>query len=472
MKKNEHKVLLVDDEPNILLSQSIILRSAGIEAVKANDSREVMPLLGKGNISVVVLDLTMPHIPGEKLLAGIKYDFPHIPVIIMTANNVLEKAVECMRLGAMDYLVKPVEKSRFLSSVQRAIELSALRDEVSSLSRRLMAGDLQNEEAFSSIITRSRKIRSIFNYIEVIARSPRPVCITGETGVGKELFANAVHNASGLKGNFVAVNAAGLDDTVFSDTLFGHVKGAFTGADKERNGLIEKASGGTLLLDEIGDLNESSQIKLLRLLEDGSYYPLGSDLSGKSTARIIVTTNRDLSKEAGEGKFRKDLYYRLSAHYISIPPLRERLEDIPLLLNHFLAEASASLYKSVPDVMPELVSLLSDYSYPGNVRELQSMIFDAVSQHKAGPLPLESFRSHIKNNVMRGRGKPHLSEGSLFSMDISGRFPTLKDADDFLISEALKRSGGNQKMAAGLLGITRQALNKRLTRIKSPHNHR
>ncbi|MBI4827001.1 MAG: sigma-54-dependent Fis family transcriptional regulator [Nitrospirae bacterium] len=469
MNTEKPKVLLVDDEPQILLSHSLLLRTAGIETVTLKDSREVMPMLEKEKISVIVLDLSMPHLSGTELLSRIRYDFPHISVIIMTATNEIEKAVECIRLGAMDYLVKPVEKSRFFSSINRAVELYNLRNEISSLSKRVLTDELEDEDAFSGIITKNKKMRSIFNYIEAIARSRKAVCIAGETGVGKELFAMAVHNVSRVKGPFIAVNVAGLDDTMFSDTLFGHKKGAYTGADKERKGLIVKASDGTILLDEIGDLNELSQVKLLRLLEEGTYYPLGSDIPEKSNARIIASTNKDIGHETVSGKFRKDLYYRLSAHLIHIPPLRERIEDIPMLLGHFLRDASESLHKKVPSVPTELVSLLSNYYYPGNIRELQAMVFDAVSQHGTGKLFMDSFRDHLKNNAELSRNELSIPlDISKSAIEISGPFPTLQDVNDFLVSEALKRSSGNQGVAASLLGITRQALNKRLIRKKKP----
>lgn len=461
-------VLLVDDEPQILLSYSLMLRSAGIEYVLTiQDSRQVLPLLERQDVAVIVLDLIMPYISGTELLTKIKFDFPHIPIIVMTAVNELEKAVDCMKAGASDYLVKPVEENRFISSIQRVLELRDLHNEVSSLKQHLLTGQLAYEDAFSSIITNNKRMRAIFHYVEAVAKSQKPVFITGETGVGKELIARSIHQVSGLKGAFIAVNVAGLDDTMFSDTLFGHKKGAYTGADKERDGLIVQASGGTLFLDEIGDLNELSQVKLLRLLEEKVYYPLGSDIPVKRDARVATSSNKDVQKLISEGKFRKDLYYRLCTHHIHIPPLRERLEDIPLLLDHFLDDAARSLKKKKPTPPRELITLLSNYHFPGNVRELQAVAFDAVAQHESGVLPLDSFKEFIrqKDSYFKTTLSPP-SQDLIF--DISGRFPTLKEAEDYLIAEALKRSNGNQGIAASLLGITRQALNKRLKRKTKP----
>ena len=245
------------------------------------------------------------------------------------------------------------------------------------------------------MVTGNKKMRAIFQYVEVVAGTRQPIMITGETGVGKELVARAIHQLSGRKGDYVALNVAGLDDMMFSDTLFGHKKGAFTGADQAREGFIARAAGGTLFLDEIGDLNESSQIKLLRLLQEHEYYPVGSDIVSKSDARIVLATNRDLQKMIAAGKFRNDLYYRLCAHQIHIPPLRERLDDIPQLLDHFLATSAAMVNKKKPTPPPELAVLLSIYQFPGNMRELEALVFDAVARHASGILSMESFRAVI-----------------------------------------------------------------------------
>ena len=342
-------------------------------------------------------------------------------------------------------------------------------NEISSLKKHFLEGELVYEAAFSSIITKNNRMKVIFQYIEAISKYQKPVFITGETGVGKELIAKAVHQVSELKGPFIPVNVAGLDDTMFSDTLFGHKKGAYTGADKDREGLIVRASGGTLFLDEIGDLNESSQVKLLRLLEEQMYYPLGSDISENSNARIVASSNQEIQKQISEGMFRKDLYYRLCAHHIHIPPLRERLDDIPILLDYFIADAAKSQKKKKPALPSELVILLSNYHFTGNIREIKAMVFDAVAQHKSGILSLGNFKGFIKQ-------KGSFSQVSLLPivkntesmLDLSGGFTTLKDTlkeiENHLISDALKRSNGNQGIAASLLGITRQALNQRLKR--------
>jgi DNA-binding NtrC family response regulator len=299
---------MVDDEAQALDSfETVLLFTSINNIIRCQDSRNVMPLLSRQEIEVMLLDLSMPHITGEELLSLVTRDFPEVPVIIITGSNDVETAVACMKSGAFDYMVKPVEKSRLISGVKRAIEIRELQRENRLLRAHVLTDQLEHPEAFSEIVTNSGTMRSIFQYIEAISNSPQPVLITGETGVGKELVAKAIHTLSNRKGNFVPVNVAGLDDNVFADTLFGHKKGAFTGADQPRSGLIEQASGGTLFLDEIGDISLTSQVKLLRLLQDGEFLPIGSDIVKHSDARVVVATNQNLQTLQESGKFRKDL---------------------------------------------------------------------------------------------------------------------------------------------------------------------
>ncbi|MBJ6723269.1 sigma 54-interacting transcriptional regulator [Geomesophilobacter sediminis] len=327
-------------------------------------------------------------------------------------------------------------------------------------------GDGAIKKAFSPILTQSPKLRGIFEYLTAVAGTGQPVLVTGETGVGKELVARSLHDASGRCGPFVAVNVAGLDDHMFSDALFGHGKGAFTGADQSRDGLVARAAEGTLFLDEIGDLSLQSQIKLLRLLQEGEYYPLGTDRPRKSSARVVVATNCDLSHKMGAGLFRKDLYYRLNAHHASIPPLRERLEDLPLLVDFFLDQAAQILERPRPAHPPELIDYLKSYDFPGNVRQLKAMLFDAVARHRRGVLSLSSFRQMIGARRGSAVKEPLEYLRRLGDEKFGARMPTLKEAEEALIAHALEAAGGNQGIAASYLGITRQALNKRLARRK------
>jgi DNA-binding NtrC family response regulator len=449
-------VLLVDDEERFLESVNFTLSSAGINNIEeCQDSRDVMKVISRRRFSVIVLDLFMPFVSGLELLPGIARDFPEMPVIILTAVNEIDTAVECMKSGAFDYLVKPVDDERLVTTVKRAIQFTEMRNENTLLKQYLLSDKLNHPEAFTGIITQNSTIRSIFQYVEAVGETSLPILITGETGVGKELVARAVHMISGRKGDFTAVNVAGVDDKLFSDMLFGHKKGAFTGADRDRKGMIEKSVRGTLFLDEIGDLSAESQVKLLRLLQEGQYYPVGSDVQHISDARVVAATNRDIESIYESGQFRKDLYYRLEAHHIHIPPLRDRREDIPLLVDYFLQEAAQSLRKKSPTPPRELYSFLNTYNFPGNVRELQGLINDAVSTHKSGILSMDSFRAKIS----RKQRVPRTVEQSEVNLSKCVSF-----SEQMLIDEAMKRANGNQTIAAGLLGMSRRALNNRLMR--------
>jgi DNA-binding NtrC family response regulator len=472
LKHPEYPVLIVDDEDNALESFEITLNSCGIEnIVLCQDSRKVLPLLKSQKFEIVLLDLTMPYITGEELLPLIVQDYPDTPVIVITGDIEVETAVKCMQIGAFDYMIKPVEEKRLISGVKRGIERNRLQRENMSLRHQFLYGKLTHPQAFSHIITQNSIMSSILKYIEVIATSPEPILLTGETGVGKELIAQAVQQVSKRKGNFVPVNVAGLDDTIFSDTLFGHLKGAFTDAHQTRKGLIEQASAGTLFLDEIGDLSHSSQVKLLRLLQEHEYFPIGSDIPHYTDAHIIASTNRDIEQLLTSGAFRKDLYYRLDVHHVHIPPLREHKDDIVLLVDHFLEEAANCYGKKKPTPPPELFILLENYSFPGNIRELRSMIYNAVSSHTSGVLSMKSFRKVIEN---KQKGNQDISERITLDeqrwLQCMEPLPTLKQAETLLIREAMKQAKGNQSIAARLLGITRQTLINKLKKRSGEDN--
>ena len=465
--KPSQPILIVDDEASILMAIDTALQMAGFtNTMTCQDSREVMDRLAGQAVDVMLLDLNMPHVDGHRLLDTVTREYPGIPVIIVTGAVDVETAVRCIKAGAFDYILKPVEEERLVTAVNRALAFQEIRQENIALRQHILDDTLEQPDAFKQIITSNKKMVLIFQYIESIARTSQPVLIRGETGVGKELIARTLHELSGLKGSFVAVNAAGLDDNVFSDTLFGHVRGAFTGADKNRSGLIEQAAGGTLFLDEIGDLNHASQVKLLRLLQEGEYFPLGSDTPRMSDARLVAATNQNLASLQEKGRFRNDLNYRLRTHRIYIPPLRRRLDDIPLLVDHFLAQAARQLKKDKPTIPKELFDLLKTYAYPGNIRELQSMIFDAISQHKGGVLSMAAFKTHLGRNKS-AVSLPTAETGPAGpAVTFADQLPTIQEATRLLVEEALRRSGGNQSIAAGMLGISQQALSKRLKKMQ------
>lgn len=469
MENFNYSAAIVDNEKEALYSYSLILQEIGVkDIVLIQDSRELPIILKERTFSILLLDLSMPYISGFDLLKYLSVEYPEIPVIIITAIKDIETAVECMRIGACDYLVKPIEKNKLISSIKKALEMNRLKEEIIGLKHRLIEDKLEQEDVFSGIITVNQKMREIFKYIEVISKTDQPVLITGETGTGKELIARAIHKISGKKGEFVAVNVAGLDDTMFSDTLFGHKKGAFTGAFSNRDGLISRAKGGTLFLDEIGDLSEASQLKLLRVIQERVYYPLGSDIPKNTDARLIVTTNQDIQKMVANGKFRKDLFYRLKVHHVHLPPLRERKDDIPVLLEYFIKEAALSLGKKPPKYPKELIILLMNYSFPGNIRELKMIVYDAVTRCKSNFLSLGIFKDKIDiSNAIDKKLKSEIIKFYI-QMRFPEKLPTLKEMEEILITEALRRAKGNQGIAASMLGITRQALNKRLHKKINP----
>ncbi|MBF0126603.1 MAG: sigma-54-dependent Fis family transcriptional regulator [Magnetococcales bacterium] len=460
-------VLFIDDEEDELISTRYLLEAHGIAPVATiQDPRKVMDALAKTPPIMVILDLIMPHLPGQLLLSQMLRAFPSLPVVVVTASQDVETAIHCMKEGAFDYLIKPVEENRLISAVRRALEVSHLRRHVGVLRQTLFSHRLKHPEAFAAILTRNSRMISVFQYIEAIAESNEPALITGETGVGKEMIATTIHHLSRKSGRLVALNVAGLDDNMFSDTLFGHTKGSFTGAEKEREGLISQATDGTLFLDEIGDLGAASQVKLLRLLQDGTYYPLGSDVPKMCRARIVAATNKNLQQLMTKDQFRQDLFFRLSSHPLEIPPLRKRADDLPLLIDFFLQEATTAMDKPGVRVPAELYTLLSVYHFPGNIRELRALIFNAVAQHRFGPvLSMDSFKQIIQNQINTSETNGERDEDEA-CLEIPGRFPTLKHAEEFLIQEAMRRADNNQGIAATLLGVSRQTLNYRLAARK------
>ncbi|WP_027389644.1 sigma-54-dependent transcriptional regulator [Chrysiogenes arsenatis] len=460
-------ILVVDDEEDSLFSTKAALYSAGFRNLQlVSDPRLAVAAAQKHRSQVAIIDLIMPHMSGQELLGELSLAMPDTVMVMMTAVNDVDTALGCMKSGAFDYLVKPVDKKRLLATVEKAIEVSGLRGQLRSLQHMVLDNSqVQHNKAFSRIVSQSSRMHALFRYIEAISCSPQPVLINGETGTGKELFAEAVHCASGRTGQFVAVNIAGLDDTMFSDTLFGHVKGAFTGAERSREGLIAQAENGTLFLDEIGELSEASQVKLLRLLQDRRYYPVGSDSLRSTNARVVLATNRDLIEATTEGVFRKDLLYRIRTHSVIIPPLRDRPEDIPLLLNHFVERTAESYQRPAPTIAPELVSFLRSYAFPGNVRELETLVFDAVARcgerlelvHMAANIREHSeLHSSLEGEPVGGAGNGCVLSG------VFGYFPTLKEVEDFAVSAALTLTDGVQSKAASLLGISKQALSQKL----------
>ena len=480
------KILIVDDEQDIhevtrLALADLVFEGKSIEFLSAFSGQEARKILQEHHdIAIAFLDVVMEddH-AGLHLVKYIRDELcnPIIRILIRTgqAGYAPEKQI-ILEYDIDDYkekseltatklfttIVASLRSYRLLSAIETS--KAELQSENRSIKKRLGSSILQRPDAFRSILTVNSEMKANFQYIEVIAGSKRPVLITGDTGVGKELFAKVIHKVSGRSGELITVNVAGLDDNLFSDTLFGHEKGAYSGADKVRKGLIAKAANGTLFLDEIGDLQPQSQVKLLRLLQEQEYYPLGSDERKIAKARIVAATHCDLENRMKAGDFREDLYYRLSTHEIPIPSLRNRKDDLPLLLQHFVTKAATELNRPVPSVPREVLTLCKNYNFPGNIRELEAVTFDAVSRTRGGELALEVFQKKFAISLDQCRPATVFSFDNKFEIQSSldGEFPTLKEMDDMLIAEALRRTENSQQAAAELLGISRQALNQRL----------
>ncbi len=443
-------ILIIDDERIMLESFKRVLNYSGINnIILCEDSRKAMDVLKETPVELILLDLIMPHLTGEELLPMISEEYPEIPIVIITGVREVETAVKCMRSSAFDYLIKPVEEDSLIAAVERAIRYREMQTEIVRLKKTIFKDELSSPECFENIITQNKKMEAIFQYIEAIAVSSQPVLISGETGTGKEMIAEAVHKCSKRKGKYIKVSIAGLDDTMFSDTLFGHTKGAFTSADGVREGLVKKAENGTLFLDEIGDLNETSQLKLLRLLQEKEYLPLGSDEPLHTNTRVLAATNKDLEECTKQGKFRKDLYYRLKTHHIHIPPLREKKDDLSILVDYFLSMAGEELNIETIGLKNKLLKKYSKYSFPGNIRELKAMVFDDVAKFKA---------DKNKHVLINGANNNEGNADILNFLQNLDELPSLKQANIRLIKEALKRTDGNKTLAAKMLGITRQTI--------------
>ena len=461
-------VLLVDDEETALDSMEMVLLANGIQQVlRCGDSRNVLKILETHPVNVAVLDLVMPHFSGEEILEQIASHFPQIQVIVVTGMDSVKTAVNCIKKGAFEYLVKPVEEYTLVANVKHAMEVHELKMGLASLQSGFFSKkNFANPAAFSAIITKDPAMFRIFDYIDAIAESRQPVIITGESGTGKELVAKALHNAGCKDSPFCSVNIAGLDDTMFCDTLFGHVKGAFTGAEKDRLGFVETAGTGILFLDEIGDLSPGSQVKLLRLLQEKEYYPLGSDSTRPLDARIIAATNYDLKNRMESGQFRRDLYYRLFTHAIQLPPLRDRKQDIPHLLAHFIKKNAKDLQISLPVPQKNMLQSLRRYEFPGNIRELEAMVVDAMTTHDPDnpTLSFESFENRMDKDLF---SNPSPLDPSAWDIIFPEPLPNLQTLTACLVKEAMHRTQGNQTLAGRLLGISQPALSKRLKKLNN-----
>lgn len=370
------KILIVDDENDMLsMLERIINSQRDYEVLKANSGLQALEQLSAHEVDLVLTDLRMPGMDGMGLLGKIKEQWPDRTIIIMTAAGSIESAVEAMRKGAYDYITKPLEYDNLLLVIDRALERVRLLDD-----RRYLQTEIEGYFGFSGLIGMSEKMVKVYETIRNVSATSVPVLITGESGTGKELAARAIHFEGRRKERrFVAVNCGALPEPILESEFFGHTRGAFTGAVHDKKGLLEEADGGTLFLDEIGELCHPIQVKLLRVLQDGEFRPLGDTRDRKVDLRLISATNKNLETEVLKGRFREDLYYRLKVITITMPPLRERREDIPLLANHFLMKYSKKYEKNITELSSSAVQCLMNRPWKGNVRELENVIARAVA---------------------------------------------------------------------------------------------
>ena len=445
-------ILIVDDERNTREGLQRALQDR-YEVLLAEDSQKALQLLESRTVDVLLTDLKMPGIDGMSLLRR-AMALPQPPVcIMMTAYGSIENAVQAMQAGAYHYVTKPVNLDELELVLQRALKSRRIEAENINLRKQL-----DQKFGLENIIGESAAMRQVFETVQQVAPTRTTVLITGETGTGKELIAKAVHNLSPRKnGAFVAVHAAALPSTLLESELFGHEKGAFTGAVERRIGRFELADQGTLFLDEIGELEPLMQVKLLRVLEEHAFERVGGAKTLQVDVRLIAATNRNLKKLVNEGKFRDDLFYRLSVVAVDLPPLRERREDIPLLVKAFLDELSRENSKPVREVTPEALNLLLAYDWPGNVRELRNVIEQMVVLARAERLTVRDVPPQV-------RGGADLTKISVVRTGM-----TVEEAERQLIVQALKETGGNRTQAARKIGISRRTLHRKLKQYGLEH---
>jgi two-component system, NtrC family, response regulator AtoC len=448
-------IIVIDDEQDFLETARRGLITSGFRNVRLeSDPRKALALFERGeSIALALIDISMPFLNGVEVLEAIKSIRPATECIMVTAMNEARMAVECLKKGAYDYLVKPVSREDLVSAIDRALERRRLLDILD-----MRKGDgvpkLQHPEAFSPIITTSANVIKILKEAELHAPSKVPILITGESGTGKELLARAIHLASPrARFPFSAINMASPAGStgLFDAEFFGHTKGAFTGAEKERMGHLQRSDRGTLFLDEIGILPPEFQGKLLRVLQDGEFTRLGSDRSQKVDIRLITATNEDLTRLMAKGAFRKDLYYRLRGAWLHLPPLRERRSDIPVLIERFLGEFAS--VAGTGGIDEETINLLLDYDYPGNIRELRSIIQSAVNLAQGKPLSPNFLpddlrrKQHVRNQTTRAGSKPPVS---------------LAEVEKAHILKAYHATGRNKALTARMLGIGLSTLRRKL----------
>lgn len=451
-------VLVVDDEANMQTVMRMILEDAGHTVLTAGSGEEALQYIQNPNLDVILSDMKMPGMGGDALLTRCRAERPDVPVIVVTAHGTIKSAVKSVSAGAADYLTKPFEPEELEIAVHNAINLRDILRE----NQRLKATVSQSLSG-KQLLGNSPATRHLLEEIQKVVPYKTNVLITGESGTGKELVARTIHSSGPRRDRpWVAINCSAIPRDLMESELFGYVKGAFTGAAQNRLGRLEQAQGGTLFLDEIGDLDLGLQTKLLRVLQEREFSPVGSDQVRKVDVRIMAATNRDLKAMVGEGKFREDLFYRLDVYSIVVPPLRERREDVPLLAQAFLDELSADTDKSVHRISPEAIEVLVRYSWPGNIRELRNAIERSLLSCKGDTISAQD----LPHTILRSTGAAPVADSCLDNMGSSDLDVWLESVERRAILQALEQCGGVQAQAARRLGISERSLWHRIKKLK------
>jgi two-component system response regulator PilR (NtrC family) len=445
----EGKILIIDDEDSIREYLSMMLEREGYEVHSSENGKKALKLSSQESFDVVITDIQLPGMSGLDILGSMRESDPSVPVIIITGHASQESAIEALNIGAFYYLLKPVSNEELKQVVRNALELRRLRDENVDLERALKAsGDRR-------MVGESDKISSVFELIDRVARTSSTVLLKGESGTGKELVARAIHAGSARSDKrFVSINCGALPETLLESELFGHVKGSFTGAVRDKRGLFVVAEGGTFFLDEVSETTAAIQVKLLRVLQEREVVPVGGTKPTKVDVRVIAATNADLEKHISEGKFRADLYYRLNVIPITIPPLRERRDDIPLLVEHFIERLTGG----VKHVSDEAMEILTGYDWPGNVRELENIIERTVILEDGDEITADSLNISIFPERLRKQARG----GGGGDLGVSGI--TLDELERRYLLQTLEETGWKKKNAAEILGINPSTLYRKLQR--------
>ncbi|MDR0828324.1 MAG: sigma-54 dependent transcriptional regulator [Desulfovibrio sp.] len=452
MTDDQCRLLLIDDEKNYLLILETLLQDAGYPVTAINDPESALAFLDESEVDVIITDMKMPKLSGKDVLTSVKRDYPHIPVLVMTAFGSIDSAVDLMKMGAFDYITKPFSNDDLLLSIRKASELAKAHRQY-----RLLHENLEERYGLHRIIGIGKGIRAVLSLVDKAAPSKSNVLISGESGTGKELVARALHFASPRKdGPFISVNCMALNPGVLESELFGHEKGSFTGAVALRRGRFELANGGTLFLDEIGELSPDLQVKLLRVLQERKFERVGGSGEIEVDIRVVTATNKDLPQEVEKGNFREDLYYRLNVVSIHLPPLRERREDIPPLLAHFMGKIAQENNITPKSISPEALEYLSGYEWPGNIRQLENVLERCMVMVNGENISAADLPPEVKDEDAQLKNALDMLPVEMNLAD------TLDRLEAAIIRRALARADFVQVKAADYLGISKSLLQYKL----------